>query len=178
MSLLCLTIFLSTFVNSQGSSGVIQLDSVSFPKIVDGSHNIIIKFGETNPYGESGEEWESLGIEVADKPEIIMAEVNLNTGSYEDEYDYYGGMSDGMSDDYDNGNEQLFEQYNITPENTPAYRLFLKNSNPSKPKQYNNKDNLLQWIQSNGIYLGLEGQIKEFDELIPDFVGNQNDQKK
>ena len=39
-------------VSGQSPPGIIDLDGYSFPKIVDGSHNVIIKFGEKYSYGD------------------------------------------------------------------------------------------------------------------------------
>lgn len=39
-------------VNGQKPPGIVELDGFSFPKIVDGSHNVIIKFGDKYSYGD------------------------------------------------------------------------------------------------------------------------------
>ena len=95
-----------------------------------------------------------------------MAVVELNTG-YEDEYDMYGygGMdSDGNEE---NSVELLFEQFNIAPDDLPQYRLFLKGDDIEDPHKYKAETgDLSSWIQSNGIYFGLQGYLAEFDELV------------
>ena len=114
-----------------------------------------------------------------------MAEITYNPGGgggYEDEYDMYGygGVGqDGLSSQ-ENGIDDLMESYGITPDDLPQYRLFLKNKDVKQPKNYNNAQtqDLLRWIQSYGIYLGLKGCLPEFDKLVKEFIINKDNEKK
>ena len=49
----------------------------------------------------------------------------------------------------------------------------MKNADVQSPKEYDESTGgLLQWVQSNGIYLGLEGCLAEFDDLIEEFIND------
>mmetsp|Transcript_58057 Transcript_58057/g.96279 ORF Transcript_58057/g.96279 Transcript_58057/m.96279 type:complete len:295 (-) Transcript_58057:689-1573(-) len=162
------------------AAGVLTLDGYSFPKIVDGSHNVVVKFGTGNDYSEGAEQWDRLGHELMDKPDIVLAEVTLSSGGMDDDYDMYGYGGVGSDGDDETGNEQLLAQFNISPDSLPQFRLFLKGSDQSQPLSYSTDKygDLLSFIQSNGIYLGLEGCLREFDDLAKAFVNSFNDQSK
>ena len=54
-------------------------------------------------------------------------------------------------------------------------RLFLKDEEAANPHTFDGSMDLMQWIQSKGIYLGLEGCLEEFDELTTEFMTNTKD---
>ena len=70
--------------------------------------------------------WEALGYELANKQNIVVAEVTLTTDDDDDPYGMGGGAPD-------NGVMELMEQYGISPLHLPAYRLTIDifHQNPS-----------------------------------------------
>ena len=109
---------------------------------------------------------------MSDAPNIIMAKVTMSSGSDYDDYDMYG--SGGMDGDEDSGlKAQLFEEYGVSPSDTPSFRLFLKGKDASNPIKYDSNKSIREWVESHGIYLGSNGCLQEFDDLIADFVKNE-----
>ena len=97
----------------------------------------------------------------------------------------YGGGSDlllaevGISEYGDNTNSELGDKYSINKDDYPQYRLFLSGKDVNEPLKYEYKDNvqsdtLAQFVRKNGIYLALNGCLKDFDELVNRFMTNKD----
>ena len=97
----------------------------------------------------------------------------------------YGGGSDlllaevGISEYGDNTNSELGDKYSIESDDYPQYRLFLSGKDVNEPLKYEYTDNvesdtLAQFVRKNGIYLALNGCLKDFDELVDKFMTNKD----
>ena len=97
----------------------------------------------------------------------------------------YGGGSDlvlgevGISEYGDNTNQELGDKYDINKDNYPQYRLFLKSKNVNEPIKYEydenvKSDELALFVRKNGIYLALNGCLKDFDDLINKFMNDKD----
>lgn len=87
----------------------------------------------------------------------------------------------GISEYGDNTNSELGEKYSINKDDYPQYRLFLSDAVVDRPNVLNfeYKDNvqsdaLAQFVRKNGIYLALNGCLKDFDELVDRFMTNKD----
>eukprot|EP01083_Nonionella_stella_P232309 819665_1 len=159
------TIILLTFttiiytVLGDTPQGALSFDTITFNKIVDGSRNVLVKFDKKYAYGDNENAWKDFASTYATTSDLLLGEV-------------------GISEHGDNTNEELGTKYNINKDNYPQYRLFKSGNDINEPIKYENEniksDELAQFLIKNGIYLSLNGCLKDFDELSKTFM-NTND---
>lgn len=154
------TLLLVLFCKAATPAGVLPLDTITFPKIVDSSRNVLVRFDKKYAYGDEQNEWEALAGEIASGPNLLLAEVGVE----------------------EHGNEQnkdLGEQYSISPDDFPQFRLFKSGEDISSPVAFTGEsvtaDALKRFIKSAGISVVLEGCLESFDLLASRFLSNPSD---
>mmetsp|Transcript_55220 Transcript_55220/g.88079 ORF Transcript_55220/g.88079 Transcript_55220/m.88079 type:complete len:255 (+) Transcript_55220:23-787(+) len=157
MSLLVLALVsLVHFGAAETPKGVVPLDSITFNQIVDGSRTVLVKFDKKYAYGDNENAWKDFATNYGGSAELLLTEV-------------------GISEHGDNKNEELGERYSIDKDSYPQYRLFLRSADTSSPIKYEyqekvRSDELAQFVRKNGVYLALNGCLKDFDELVGKFM--------
>ncbi|XP_062539726.1 protein windbeutel [Armigeres subalbatus] len=142
------------------SNGCVELDKLSFDKIVKRFSYTLVKFDVAFPYGEKHEAFTSFALESnEDLDDLLFALV-------------------GIKDYGEKENADLGKRFNI-PEKYPVIKLF-NNDTLDKYVDYPEDDpitveNLRKFISANtDLYIGLPGCLKEVDELAAKFSCPKN----
>jgi len=140
-------------------AGVLPLDVITFDKVVDGNHNVLVKFDKKYAYGDHQNEWEALAKVVGSSSKLLLAEINLA--------------------EHEKENQALFDRFSIKADSFPQYRLFKAGESSSKPLAYEGEDKissaLSTFLKANGIWIGLEGSIEAFEILTNEFMGTEDE---
>ena len=145
-------------VAAYGDRGIIKLDNTTFDRIVDGKWNVIARFDKEYSYGDDHDQWKEFAATVGDsEADLLVVDV-------------------GVSEYGDKDNSDLSDRYSIKADDFPQYRLWPKGKGAkTEPKKYSGdkkKEDLLRFAQKEaGVWVGLPGQLKTFDELAKKFVG-------
>ncbi|ETO10714.1 endoplasmic reticulum protein 29 [Reticulomyxa filosa] len=103
--------------------------------------------------------WKSLANEIASSPKVLLAEVGVTE---------YG----------DKENQELLARFSIKKETFPQFRLFkagVKSTDPiALTDKYITLSTLNLFLKSNGVWIGLEGCIEEFDLLAKELMETQD----
>lgn len=140
---------------ASGISGSVELDELSFDKLVNKFDVSLVKFDVAFPYGDKHEAFVALAKESKNVEELLVAEV-------------------GVKDYGEKDNEALALKYGASKENFPAVRLFIKGN--SEPISFDDSkgftsDELRRFVRENtGVYLSLPGCIKSLDLLAIKFM--------
>jgi endoplasmic reticulum protein 29 len=142
--------------------GAVNLDSLTFDKLVGGSFDVFLKFDKQYPYGDKEDEWKSFAGRVGEltQPELLIAQV-------------------GVQDYGDKLNDDLRERFNVDAENYPVFFLFKKGT--KEPIKYTGEvtaDALSAFLVGQlGIYIGLPGCVEELDKLAKGFATSSKDEQ-
>lgn len=145
------------------SSGSIELDEVSFDKIINTFSASLVKFDVAFPYGDKHDAFVAIAKEAKDVKELVIAEV-------------------GVKDYGEKENSELAKKYGATKDNFPVVKLFLKGQ--IDPITFDDSqgfttDQLRRFIRQNtGIYLNLPGCVRELDMLAIEFMKSEKDKRK
>lgn len=137
--------------------GILKLDNTTFDRVVDGSRNIIVRFDKEYSYGEDHDSWKAFAKTLGESSaDALVCDV-------------------GVSEYGDKDNADLAQRFSVKPEEFPQYRFWTKGSDSSSdPVKYSGEkktDAFLRFMQEKaGVWVGLPGQIKEFDALIKQFL--------
>ena len=143
---------------SVSSRGAVQLDSLTFDKVVSKFKAVLVKFDTSYPYGENHDMFTVVSKEVGPTPDLLMAEV-------------------GIQDFGDKENQDLGDRYSIKKEDLPQLRLFL-DGNLEKPILFESSkeakwtpEEIKVFIRKNtGIRFVLEKCLTDFDDLAEKFM--------
>jgi len=148
---------LSVMVNVASTThvkGSISLDSLTWPKIVEGDRAVLVKFDKDYAYGEKEDAFKALAEKVGGgSDEVIVATVGVQE---------YG----------DKLNEDLAARFSVAKDNFPVYKLFRKGQEPLDYTGEVKTDNLIRFLKDNipGFYVALPGCIKALDDLAGQFM--------
>ncbi|CAK1541745.1 unnamed protein product [Leptosia nina] len=145
------------------SSGSIELDEISFDKIINTFSASLVKFDVAFPYGEKHDAFIAVAKEAKDVKDLVIAEV-------------------GVKDYGEKENSELAQKYGATKENFPIVKLFTKGK--SEPITFDDSqgfttEQLRRFVRQNtGIYLNLPGCIRELDMLAIEFMKSDKKDRK
>jgi len=136
--------------------GAIDLDSLTFDKLVGKGTSVLVKFDKDYAYGEKEDAFKDLAAKVsAGSSDVLIASVGVQE---------YG----------DKLNEDLAERFAVSKESFPHYKLFSADgkSDPLDFKGEVRFDDLVRFLKSNvpNFYLALPGCIRELDKLAAEFM--------
>jgi endoplasmic reticulum protein 29 len=141
-------------------AGVLPLDAITFDKVVDGHHNVLVKFDKKYAYGNNQDEWEALAKLVGSSSKLLLAEVNV-------------------AEHGEKENQALLHRFSIKADSFPQYRLYKADVSTSKPLVFEGEDKtssaLSTFLKTNGIWIGLEGSIEAFEMLANEFMGTEDE---
>ncbi|KAL4703510.1 hypothetical protein ACJJTC_018094 [Scirpophaga incertulas] len=161
--LLFLCIFIPTTYQTAASLGPIELDELSFDKVIRKFDAAIVKFDVAFPYDDMHDAFVALAKDAKDVDELLVATV-------------------GVKDYGDKENKKLAKKYGATKVNFPIVKLFIKGK--EDPLKFDDSigvttDALRRFIRKNtGLYLNLTGCIKELDELAIKFMNASEENRK
>jgi len=137
--------------------GCVELDSLSFDKVVSKFKASVVKFDVAYPYGEKHSQYGKLSEALAFNPDILVATA-------------------GVKDYGDQENIDLAQRYQITASDYPVVLLFLQGSpTPVRFQGEFTKDSLQHFVYtSSGQWTGLKGCLKEFDELSKQIISTED----
>lgn len=134
-------------------TGTIDLDEISFDKILNKFKAVLVKFDVAYPYGDKHEAFSALGKDAMEFEDLLIALV-------------------GVKDYGEKDNEKLAKKYGATKENFPIVKLFIKGQ--PEPLLFDDEftsDNLRKFIRKHtGLHLSLPGCVRKLDELAEKFV--------
>jgi len=137
--------------------GILKLDNTTFGRIIDGSRNVFVRFDKEYSYGDEHDAWKSFAAKVGDSSaDMLVCDV-------------------GVSEYGDKDNSDIAEKFSIKSDDFPQYRLWKKGSKePLVYKGDKKEDAFLRFAQAEAdIWVGLTGQLKEFDALAKAFPGDK-----
>merc|ERR1719369_19579 len=159
--MLLLSLVLASLVESslsQSLEGLVQLDKTSFDKIVTKFDYSLIKFDVGYPTGDKHKNFGKVATQIKEVDNLFLGEVRIKD---------YG----------DKNNEDMAERFNVDKDKKalPETILFtMENGALTEVARYGgdySEDNLRLFISSKaGVYLKLEGCIKELDTLAEKFA--------
>lgn len=161
--LLCIFLVIPSAYQASTSSGSVELDELSFNKVINKFDAALVKFDVAFPYGDKHEAFVALAKDAKDVDELLIAEV-------------------GVKDYGEKDNEALAKKYGAGKDNFPVVKLFLKGK--SEPLPFNDAkgfttDELRRFVRENtGLYLSLPGCVRDLDKLAIKFMKAKNDDRK
>merc|ERR1711892_71566 len=153
---------------SQSLEGLVQLDKTSFDKIMTKFEYSLIKFDVGYPTGDKHKNFGKVATQITEADNLFMGEVRIKD---------YG----------DKNNEDMADRFNVNKDKTsmPETILFnTKDGTLTEMARYGGDysvDNLRLFVSSkSGVYLKLDGCIKELDTLAEKFsrATNKEDREK
>jgi endoplasmic reticulum protein 29 len=136
--------------------GILKLDNTTFDRVIDGTKSVFVRLDKEYSYGDEHDAWKDFAAKVGDSSaEMLVCDV-------------------GVSEYGDKENSDLSDRYAIKTDDFPQYRLWLKSkASSTDPVLYTGEkksDAFLRFVQAEaGVWVGLPGQLKEFDELAKEF---------
>jgi endoplasmic reticulum protein 29 len=134
--------------------GCIDLDDLTYDKLLKKFKWAIVKFDVAFPYGDKHEAYSELAKELAGVDDLMVATV-------------------GIKDYGDKDNNELGARYGIKEGDFPIIKLF-KNGLADAPVNFDQAvttDNLKSFLRENtGLYIGLAGCLENFDKLATAFI--------
>lgn len=162
LALLCVILVIPFAYQSSAPSGSVNLDELSFNKVINKFEASLVKFDVSYPYGDRHEAFVAVAKDANDVDELLLAEV-------------------GVKDYGEKENEALARKYGATKDNFPIVKLFVKGK--SEPLTFDDSkgftsDELRRFVRENtGIYLSLPGCVKELDILAIKFMKSKKDDR-
>ncbi|XP_063700797.1 protein windbeutel [Culicoides brevitarsis] len=154
---LIISLAFSNFLAEVAASckGCVELDSLTFDKILSKFQYSIVKFDISYPYGEKHEQFEEFSKAAADVSELLVAEV-------------------GVKDYGDKDNDDLAQRFNVKTDKFPVIKLFDR-QNVDNPIEFSDAewtaDTIRKFVRQNSnLYIGLAGCVREFDDLARRFA--------
>jgi len=145
------------FADAYTNRDILKLDNTTFDRIVDGSRSVMVRFDKEYSYGDEHDAWKSFAGKVGDSSaDMLVCDV-------------------GVSEYGDKDNSDIAEKFSIKSDAFPQYRLWKKGSKePLVYKGDKKEDAFLRFAQAEAdIWVGLTGQLKEFDALAKAFPGDK-----
>lgn len=148
---------------SVSPSASVELNALSFNKVIKKFEATLVKFDVAYPYGDKHEAYVEISRDAKDIDELLVAEV-------------------GIKDYGERDNEQLAKKFGVTKENLPVVKLFLRGK--SEPITFDDKkgfttDELRRFVREHtGLYLSLPGCVRELDNLAIKFLKANSDERR
>lgn len=159
----CCILALVHSIQSSSPTGTVELNELSFNKIINKFHATLVKFDVAFPYGEKHDAFVEIAKDAMDVEELLVAEV-------------------GVKDYGEKENEKLAFKYGATKENFPVVKLLIRGK--PDPITFNDQngfttDELRKFvIENTGLYLNLPGCVRELDLLAKEFMKGNEEEKQ
>ncbi|CAF4038273.1 unnamed protein product [Adineta steineri] len=139
--------------NNAHTQGTVTVDSITFDKILQRFHTVLLKFDDKFPYGPFQDNFKDLVDSVANAKDFVIAEVPVTDRDNRENYHF------GLN------------YYAFKPD-FPVYRLFIKDTpTPIKYVGDRTADDLKRFLLRNTkVWLGLSGTIELLHELSGEFI--------
>ncbi|KAJ8678502.1 hypothetical protein QAD02_014289 [Eretmocerus hayati] len=136
--------------------GCVQLNSLTFDKVIEKFKVSFVKFDVAFPYGDKHEEFIKVAQDTAENSDLLVAEV-------------------GVKDFGNKDNAEIAKRFDINKDDYPTLLLFVKGK--TEPFKFTPEtdadftaDNMKRFIRKkSGTYLGLPGCIERLDRLAEEF---------
>lgn len=144
--------------------GCVDLDHITFYKLIPRFPNALIKFDIAFPYGEKHEAFSQFSVEAHQVTnDLLIGHV-------------------GIKDYGEKENSDLASKYKVNTEQYPAIILFRGNSVDDYVKFPSDSEvtveNLKEFVTHNtNLYIGLDGCVKEFNDLVIGFPQKNSDEQ-
>lgn len=144
--------------------GVLDLDSWTFDKVIDGTRTALVKFDKNYADGASEDEFKEFAKRVGEmgkqSADLLVAEV-------------------GKTDYMQKKNFDLHERFGVQSDDLPVFKLFKKGSlEPVSFKDTVDAQNLSRFVLSEaGVWIGTVGCLEKFDKLMTNFM-EQKDKRE
>jgi endoplasmic reticulum protein 29 len=139
--------------------GILKLDNTTFDRIIDGTKSVFVRFDKEYSYGDEHDAWKDFAAKVGgSSADMLVCDV-------------------GVSEYGDKDNSDISDRFSIKSDDFPQYRLWLKgkasSDDPTAYKGDKKTDAFLRFVQAEaGVWVGLPGQLKEFDALAKEFASD------
>merc|ERR1719198_2809840 len=146
-------------VSAYTDRGIVKLDNTTFDRLIDGSKSVFVRFDKEYSYGDEHDAWKDFAAKVGgSSADMLVCDV-------------------GVSEYGDKDNSDISDRYSIKSDDFPQYRLWLKGKassvDPAVYKGEKKSDAFLRYLQAEaGVWVGLPGQLKEFDALAKGFAAD------
>merc|ERR1711988_778465 len=163
--LLALYLVLASLHASLASDwGIVNLDNSTFPRLVDGSRTVFVRFDREYPYGEKHDAWKAMAAAVAgSNADVLVGNVGIST--------YGDKMNQDVAQKYGYKTAGKDLEYNDM-DNFPKFNLFKKGA-ADKSVEYTGavtNEDLIRFLKKEGgVHIGLQGTLQHFDELAAKF---------
>merc|ERR1711871_1384588 len=166
---LCLAV-LSLNAASASDWGILNLDNSTFPRLVDGSRTVFVRFDREYPYGEKHDAWKAMAAAVAgSNADVLVGNVGIST--------YGDKMNQDLAQKYGYKTAGKDLEYNDM-DNFPKFNLFKKGA-ADKSVEYTGsvtQEDLIRFLKKEGgVHIGLQGTLQHFDELAAKFKDGDKD---
>lgn len=157
-----------TFAFGSNTKGVLNLDSWTFDKVVDGSRNVLVMFDKEYPYGDYVDRFKEFASKVGEmgvqSQDLIIAQV-------------------GKTDYGDIKNIDLHERFHVEEKDFPVFKLFKKGNTEASSwdveKEEITLESLSHFVQSSAnVWIGLPGCIKEFNDVAKIFMSTTSEEER
>lgn len=142
--------------------GAVQLDSLTFDKMITHFDFTLVKFDTAYPYGDQHDEFKKVATKAWSNPHLMVAEVNINE---------YG----------DNENQDLGKRFNIDKDKYPQYSIFDKTGKrtimENVDKDWKEMD-IIFFLRDNGVWIGMPQCTERLDQFAAVFMKTLANKKK
>lgn len=163
ISLSFLVIFSSVAANNV--KGIVNLDSLTFEKVISKFETVLVKFDSHYPYGDKQNQYIEVAESASSIPDLLIASVGIRE---------YGEKE----------NLDLAKRFNVIKEDYPKLKLFRK-GDTENPIDYEGENFTAADIKifikkSADVHVGLASCIKELDDIAKSFMdaAGESDRKK
>ncbi|XP_055917188.1 protein windbeutel [Eupeodes corollae] len=144
--------------------GCVELDHITFNKLIPKFPNALVKFDIAFPYGDKHEAFSQFSIEAHQVTNDLLLGIV------------------GIKDYGEKENSDLAAKYNVDSENYPAIFLFRGSSVDDYVKFPSDSEvtveNLKEFVTHNtNLYIGLDGCVKEFNDFVLGFSQKSADEQ-
>lgn len=157
----CFVLLLAHAIVSSALKGAVELDSLTFDKVLNKFEAVVVKFDIAYPYGEKEDEYGKVAESSQFTPELLVAEV-------------------GVKDYGDKENSDLADRYGVTKENFPVVKLFVQGI--KEPYTFTGEfksEELKAFIKKHSkVRLVLDKCLQQFDDLAIKFVKADEEERK
>merc|ERR1712224_986560 len=152
----CLALIALVFHVSNASDwGIVNLDNSTFPRLVDGSRAVFVRFDREYPYGEKHDAWKAMAAAVAgSNADVLIANVGIST--------YGDKLNQDLAQKFGYKSEGKDLEYNDM-DKFPKFHLFKKGAD-DKGEEYTGSvtsEDLIRFLKkAGGVHIGLQGTLQ------------------
>jgi len=147
-----LALAIVAMASAYSDRGIVNLDDLTFDKVVDGSRAVFVRFDKEYAWGDEHDAFKEAAKRVGESAaDVLVVTVPLSK--------------------VDNHLDKLTERFGVKESDWPMFKLFKKGqTSRDTPVDYKGDkkkaDAMVAWVATEtGAFFGLKGQIKEFDTL-------------